>query len=346
MSRLTPEAPPPFLAAILSPVLWRLERPDRFDSYAAGLSLLQLCFPALRSDDAIVAFQKKLAACGGDLDKWAEEVGARKSRDYAEGFEVLDADNGAGWDLLCGMTARAQRSRPAAAEALRSRWLKRKGGELPSALSLQPSPSSSPFSSSFSSSPAAAGAASSSSPSPLSPFTDTIARASGAAAAALGESLDSAVSGGEDGFGGLTEAWLSDEFSDDSDGASASFSDGTGDESDGPDGENGASADGGEFYGGGGKTMAWWRGRQAALRPLPKKKKGGKASGGGGSSGISSKAKKRADAAAAAAAAAASSPSAPRGGADRVSPPASSEGIRNNLRLPWAKKGGGEQGGE
>lgn len=92
MSRLTPEAPPPFLAAILSPVLWRLERPDRFDSYAVGLSLLQLCFPGLRSDDAIVAFQKKLASCGGDLDKWAEEVQARKLRDYAEGFEFLDGE--------------------------------------------------------------------------------------------------------------------------------------------------------------------------------------------------------------------------------------------------------------
>lgn len=90
MSRLTPEAPPPFLAAILSPVLWRLERPDRFDSYAVGISLLQLCFPGLRSDDAVVAFQKKLASCGGDLDRWAEEVRARESRDYAEGFEFLD----------------------------------------------------------------------------------------------------------------------------------------------------------------------------------------------------------------------------------------------------------------
>ena len=49
---MPPEAPPPFLAAILSPVLWRLERPDRFDSYAAGVSLLQLSFPGLRSDDA------------------------------------------------------------------------------------------------------------------------------------------------------------------------------------------------------------------------------------------------------------------------------------------------------
>ena len=92
MSRLTPEAPPPFLAAILSPVLWRLERPDRFDSYAAGVSLLQLSFPGLRSDDAVVAFQKRLAECGGDLDRWAEEVGARGSRDYAEGFEFLDGE--------------------------------------------------------------------------------------------------------------------------------------------------------------------------------------------------------------------------------------------------------------
>lgn len=226
-----------------------------------------------------------------------------------------------------------QRSRPAAAEALRSRWLKRKG-ELPSL--------SAP---SFSARDEAAGGGRSGSggiafppsPSPLSPFTDAIAKASGAAAAALGESLDSAVLGERD-DGGLTEAWLSDEFSEDSEGSTFFSND---DESD-FDGENRRDSDDppdSDFYGGGGKTLAWWRGRQAALRPLPKKKgrKGSSSSGG-------SKAKKRADAAnAVAAAASSSSPSPPRGAA-AMSPPESSEGILSNLRLPWTKKASGSGG--
>lgn len=135
---------------------------------------------------------------------------------------------------------------------------------------------------------------------------------------------------GERDDGGLTEAWLSDEFSDDSD---DSFSNGD-DESDLENEKIGSEdpADG-EFYGGGGKTMAWWRGRQAALRPLPKKKGGNRK--GSGSSG--SKAKKRAAAASASAVASFSSLPAP------VSPPESSEGILSNLRLPWAKKEGGEK---
>lgn len=42
MSTQTPSAPPPPVAAALSPVLWQLNLPDRFDVYSAGLIMLQM----------------------------------------------------------------------------------------------------------------------------------------------------------------------------------------------------------------------------------------------------------------------------------------------------------------
>lgn len=46
------------MAALLSPVLWRLNVPDRFDMYSVGVVLLQMAFPPLRSDNALIAFNK------------------------------------------------------------------------------------------------------------------------------------------------------------------------------------------------------------------------------------------------------------------------------------------------
>lgn len=55
MSTQTPRAPPVPVAATLSPILWRLNNPDRFDMYSAGVTLLQMVFPPLRSDNALVS---------------------------------------------------------------------------------------------------------------------------------------------------------------------------------------------------------------------------------------------------------------------------------------------------
>ncbi len=42
------------VAATLSPILWRLNNPDRFDMYSVGVLLLQMVFPPLRSDNNLV----------------------------------------------------------------------------------------------------------------------------------------------------------------------------------------------------------------------------------------------------------------------------------------------------
>jgi hypothetical protein len=42
MSRQTATPPPKPVAALLSPVLWQMEHPDKFDMYSVGILLLQV----------------------------------------------------------------------------------------------------------------------------------------------------------------------------------------------------------------------------------------------------------------------------------------------------------------
>ena len=44
----TPRAPPLPVAAFLSPILWRLTNPAKFDMYSVGILFLQMVFPNLR----------------------------------------------------------------------------------------------------------------------------------------------------------------------------------------------------------------------------------------------------------------------------------------------------------
>ena len=72
MSTQTPEPPPVPLSLLLSPVLWRLNLPDRYDMFSFGLLVLQLCFPTLRTDKGLFDFRNALANKHGyDLDKRA-----------------------------------------------------------------------------------------------------------------------------------------------------------------------------------------------------------------------------------------------------------------------------------
>ena len=91
MSTQTPEPPPTPVALALSPALWQLNLPDRFDSYSAGVTLLQMCLPTLRSDNNLIAFRKKLEDNGESLSQWRSELPPRWFAGAdGEGFEVLD----------------------------------------------------------------------------------------------------------------------------------------------------------------------------------------------------------------------------------------------------------------
>ena len=70
----TPRPPPKPVAAFLSPILWAMEQPDRFDMYSVGKVMLQLTFPHLVNDDRLCAFNKRLAELKFDLAAWRKWV--------------------------------------------------------------------------------------------------------------------------------------------------------------------------------------------------------------------------------------------------------------------------------
>lgn len=126
MSSQTPRAPPTPVAAFLSPVLWQLNGPDKFDMYSAGITLLQMAFAPLRTDNGLIAFNKAL----GERHQWnlrawrrsVEKKGGKESLQWAEGFQTLDALGGGGWSLACQLVTREPGDRPSAEAALAHQW--------------------------------------------------------------------------------------------------------------------------------------------------------------------------------------------------------------------------------
>jgi hypothetical protein len=117
------------VAALLSPVLWQLNAPDRFDMYSVGVVLLQMAFPLLRGDNTLINFNKLLAEqYGWNLNAWRKALERRGDKAYAEGFAVLDADGGAGWDLLCSLIQYDPSRRLSSSAALAHPWF---GGAAP-----------------------------------------------------------------------------------------------------------------------------------------------------------------------------------------------------------------------
>lgn len=82
------------LALAISPMLWAMHKPDRFDTWSAGIVMMQLAVPSLRTPTSVRSFTQTYARAGYDLEKWRENARLQK-RDTT----VLDAENGAGWEL-------------------------------------------------------------------------------------------------------------------------------------------------------------------------------------------------------------------------------------------------------
>ncbi|VAH22172.1 unnamed protein product [Triticum turgidum subsp. durum] len=118
MSTQTPSAPSAPVATALSPVLWQLNLPDRFDIYSLGLVYLQMAFPALRTDSSLIQFNRQLKRCNYDLEAWRNLVEPRATPDLRRGFDILDLDGGIGWELLTSMVRYKARQRTSAKAAL------------------------------------------------------------------------------------------------------------------------------------------------------------------------------------------------------------------------------------
>ncbi|XP_024625991.1 serine/threonine-protein kinase STN8, chloroplastic isoform X2 [Medicago truncatula] len=112
----TQSLPPEPIAALISPILWQLNSPDLFDMYSAGIVLLQIAIPTLRSQAALKNFNLEMRTYGYDLNKW------RDSTRMKSNFQILDSDSGRGWDLaskLISKRSSERRRRLSAASALR-----------------------------------------------------------------------------------------------------------------------------------------------------------------------------------------------------------------------------------
>ncbi|XAR68699.1 Non-specific serine/threonine protein kinase [Bertholletia excelsa] len=128
----TPEPPPEPIAAFLSPILWQLNSPDLFDMYSAGIVLLQMAIPSLRSSAGLKNFNLELKAVRYDLNIWREKTRLRPD------LSILDLDSGRGWDLatkLISERGTLRRGRLSAAAALRHPYFLLGGDQAASVLS-------------------------------------------------------------------------------------------------------------------------------------------------------------------------------------------------------------------
>ncbi|PQM35243.1 serine/threonine-protein kinase STN7 chloroplastic [Prunus yedoensis var. nudiflora] len=127
MSTQTPSAPSAPVATALSPVLWQMNLPDRFDIYSTGLIFLQMAFPGLRSDNSLIQFNRQLKRCDYDLVAWRKSAEPRASAELRRGFELLDLDGGIGWELLTSMVRYKARQRISAKTALAYPYFDKEG---------------------------------------------------------------------------------------------------------------------------------------------------------------------------------------------------------------------------
>lgn len=128
MPEETPKPPPEPVAALLSPFLWQLNSPDLFDTYSAGIVLMQMAVPSLRSTAGLKNFNMELNAVGYDLNKWREKTRTRPD------LSILDLDSGRGWDLATKLISE-RGGRLSAAAALRHPYFLLGGDQAAAALS-------------------------------------------------------------------------------------------------------------------------------------------------------------------------------------------------------------------
>ncbi|KAG2422260.1 hypothetical protein HXX76_016174 [Chlamydomonas incerta] len=89
------------LKLAISPMLWAKHKPDRFDTWSAGIVMLQMAVPSMRTDRALRAFN---ASYGPkykyDLAAWRKGVNL-----YPRDCALLDANDGLGWEMLQSLLA-------------------------------------------------------------------------------------------------------------------------------------------------------------------------------------------------------------------------------------------------
>jgi len=94
---------------------WAKSKPDLFDSYSAGLVILQLACPGLRNDGALRTLRKTLGK--QPLMAWRHNYNGKESD-----LELLNENGGKAWDLLTQLIAPKDK-RKSVGSALNHPWL-------------------------------------------------------------------------------------------------------------------------------------------------------------------------------------------------------------------------------
>lgn len=100
--------------------------------YSAGITLMQMAVPSLKSSAGLKNFNSELKSAGYDLNKWREST--RLSPD----LRLLDLDSGRGWDLATKLISERgflRRGRLSSAAALRHPYFLLSGDQAAAVLS-------------------------------------------------------------------------------------------------------------------------------------------------------------------------------------------------------------------
>ena len=77
------------------------EKPDLFDAFSCGIIILQVSCPSMRKKGGMNGVRRELKTWAYDCEAWRASLPERRQSDFA----ILDANNQAGWKLVCGLVA-------------------------------------------------------------------------------------------------------------------------------------------------------------------------------------------------------------------------------------------------
>lgn len=77
------------------------EKPDLFDAFSCGMVILQVSCPSMRKKGGMNGVRRELKTWAYDCEAWRASLPERRQSDFA----ILDANNQAGWKLVCGLVA-------------------------------------------------------------------------------------------------------------------------------------------------------------------------------------------------------------------------------------------------
>ena len=80
---------------------WGKSKPDLFDAFSCGMVIMQVSCPSMRKKNGMAGVRRELKIWAYDLPMWRASLPDRRQGDFA----ILDANNEAGWKLVCGLCA-------------------------------------------------------------------------------------------------------------------------------------------------------------------------------------------------------------------------------------------------